>query len=124
MVTIKDIQTIAQGIYNELGSGFDECIYQKAIEVELRLAGIPYENQRIIPIFYKNHNIGESKADLIIDNSIVVEIKAISTSLSDKEESQLRKYMECTGLSTGLLVNFPQAGRKGCAVEPEFISVP
>lgn len=123
---IDTIKGMATDIYNDLGSGFDESIYQKALEVACRLDGLQYENQRIIPIYYRGHNIGESKADLIINtngNTLVVELKAIGTVLSAKEESQLRKYMSSTSIPNGLLMNFPQAGRKGCADEPEFIIV-
>ena len=120
---IKKCQKIAKDIFNDLGSGFEECIYQKAFEVALRLEKIPYENQRIVPIFYKNFNIGEAKPDLVISKDkekIVVELKATGSSLSPKEEVQLKKYLEMLNIKKGLLINFPQAGRKEIPEIPEF----
>lgn len=120
------LKGMAGSIYNELGSGFDECVYQKAFEVELRLAGLSYENQRILPIYYRGYNIGESKADLVVKDEqaiVIIELKAIGATLSVKEETQLRKYMESLHIEQGILVNFPQAGRKSNADVPEIIVI-
>jgi len=122
---INKCQDIARDIFNNLGSGFDECIYQRAFEVSLRLEGIRYENKRVIPVFYRDFNIGDGEADLIVYDGegqiVIMELKAIGAGLSPKEETQLRKYMELLEIKAGLLVNFPQAGRKGIPDEPEFI---
>lgn len=123
---IDKCQRIAKEIYNELGSGFDEPVYQKAFEVSLRLEGVKYENLKIIPIFYKGYNIGEGKLDLLVyagQEKLILELKAINTTLSPKEETQVKKYMDLLCLSTGLLINFPQAGRKGLSDTPEIIVV-
>lgn len=117
---------IASDIFKELGSGFEECIYQKAFEVSLRQRGIKYENQKVIPVVFQGFHIGESKLDLVVhdnDELLIIELKAIGSLLSAKEETQLRKYMECSGVNKGLLVNFPQAGRKGNSDEVEFIEL-
>jgi len=66
---LSKIKQLAQDVFKELGSGYSEEIYEKAMEVALRLEKIHYENQRILPIFYKNFNIGQSKPDLIIKNN-------------------------------------------------------
>lgn len=126
-ILVEKLKGFANSIYTSLGNGFEECIYQKAFEVDLRLFNLPYENQRIIPVYYRGFNVGESKADLVVcpadDDAVVVEIKAIQSSLSPKEEAQLKKYMESTGTKYGLLINFPQSGRKGCTGEVEFIVI-
>ncbi len=120
---IKKCQKIAKDIFNELGSGFPEIIYQKAFEVALRLEKIHYESQRIIPVFYKNFNIGEAISDLIINDGkgkFIIELKATSTKISPKEETQLKKYMETLNIKKGLLINFPQPDSKGVPENPEF----
>ena len=109
-----------------MGSGFDECIYQRAFEVALRLKGIHYENKKILPVYYKGFNVGDGELDLLVyedKDKVIIELKAIGAGLSPKEETQLRKYMELEGVESGLLINFPQAGRKGISDEPEFIAV-
>jgi GxxExxY protein len=124
---IELCKTISGEIFNELGSGFDECIYQKAFEVSLRLANIKYENQRVIPVFYRGFNIGDSKLDLVVYNDsevLIIELKAIASLLSPKEETQLKKYMELLKIPQGILVNFPQPGRKGGVDSPEFVELP
>ncbi len=119
----KKIKKIAKDIYNELGSGYQECVYQKAFEVGLRLQKIAYENQKIVPIYYKKYNVGEGKPDLIINDpkgKIIVELKAIGAKLSQKEETQLRKYMEVLNIKKGILINFPQPGTKEVPNEVEI----
>ncbi len=127
---IEKCQQIARDILNDLGSGFDESVYQKAFEVSLRLENIRYENQRVIPIFYRGFNIGDSRLDLIAyekEERLLIELKALSSSLSPKEETQLKKYMALLNMPTGLLINFSQAGRsksKETPLEPEIIQLP
>jgi len=122
---LNKIKQLAKDIFKALGSGYEECVYEKAMEVALRLEKIPYENQRILPIFYKNFNIGQSKPDLIINDvngkeQIVIELKATSTKLGPKEEVQLKKYLETLGMKKGMLINFPQTTKDGPGVEVEF----
>ncbi|MDD5331553.1 MAG: GxxExxY protein [Candidatus Nanoarchaeia archaeon] len=121
---INKIKEIAKDVFNELGSGHTECIYQKAMEVGLRLNKIPYENQRIVPIFYKKYNVGQGIPDLIInegkDGKMIIELKAVGTKLSNKEEVQLKKYMEVLGIKKGILINFPQPDSKQTPDEPEI----
>ena len=122
---IDKIKKLAQDVFKELGSGYEECVYEKAMEVALRLEKIHYENQRILPIFYKNFNIGQSKPDLIINDKagkeqIVIELKATSAKLGQKEEVQLKKYLETLKMKKGILINFPQTTKDGPGEEVEF----
>ena len=122
---IDKIKKIAKEVFKALGSGYEECVYEKAMEVGLRLEKIHYENQRILPIFYKNFNIGQSKPDIIINDEkgkeqIVIELKATSTKLGPKEEVQLKKYLEMLGMKKGILINFQQTTKDGPGKEPEF----
>jgi len=123
---IDKIKKMAKDIFNELGSGHPECVYQKAFEVALRLERIHYENQRTVPIFYKNHNVGEEIPDLIIDagkEKIVLELKSVGAKLTQKEEVQVRKYLEVLKINQGVLINFPQPNAKETPKEPEIVLV-
>jgi GxxExxY protein len=101
-----DIEVLAKQIYSQLGSGYSERVYHNAMEVLLRREGIQYESERIVPIPFEGHIIGNVRADIIINNEIVLEFKAIKT-LNDAAETQIRNYLHLTGLKTGYLVNFP-----------------
>ena len=126
MKAIDKCQQIADDIFQDLGSGFDESVYQRAFEVALRIESITYENQRTISIFYKGFYVGEGRIDIIptiAGEQIIVELKAVASEFSPKEVTQLKKYMELTHISRGLLINFPQADRKGNKDAPQFIVV-
>ena len=120
------LRMLTQDIYNKLGSGFDEVVYQKAFEVGLRLRGIPYEAQRIVPVFYENFYIGEGKPDLIVGyggEQIVIELKAVE-SVGHKEHAQIENYLRVLRIPTGLLINFPQPTKSKAAKDDvEFIIV-
>jgi len=125
---INKIRKIAEDVFSALGSGYSEEIYEKAMEVGLRLARIPYENQRNLPIFYKNFAVGVSRPDLIIKDvnggeKIVLELKATSSSVGMKEEVQLQKYLHTLKMKKGLLINFPQTNKDGPGVKIDFIEV-
>ncbi|HLD15387.1 MAG TPA: GxxExxY protein [Candidatus Nanoarchaeia archaeon] len=123
---IPKLKEIAKDIFNELGSGHEEAIYQKAFEVALRLEKIAYESQKIVPVFYKKYNVGIGRPDIIVNDSkgkILIELKAISSTLSLKEETQVRKYIEVLGIKDALLINFPQPSSKEVPNLPEFREV-
>ena len=101
------MEEIANKIYRSLGAGYSECVYHRAFEVSLRALGIPYETERIVPIVFEGHTIGNLRIDLIVDGKIIVELKAIAK-LNDAAKIQTRNYMKLTGLTRAFLVNFPQ----------------
>ena len=123
---IELLRALTQDIYDQLGSGFDEVVYQKAFEVGLRLRGIPYEAQRIVPVFYEGFYIGEGKPDLIVGDDagrIVIELKAVE-SIGHKERTQIENYLRVLNLSFGLLINFPQPTKSKAARDGiEFVEV-
>lgn len=123
---IEVLRALTQDIYDKLGSGFDEVVYQKAFEVGLRLRGVPYEAQRIVPVFYEGFYIGEGKPDLIVGNGadrVVIELKAVE-SVGHKERTQIENYLQVLKLSSGLLINFPQPTKSKAARDGvEFIEV-
>jgi GxxExxY protein len=92
-------------VYDELGSGFLESVYEKALMIELESIGLRADNQKILNISYKNHLVGEFKADIIVDDKIIIEIKAVNNLIS-QHEAQLINYLKATGIKVGLLVNF------------------
>lgn len=102
----------AQLVYKSLGTGHDEAVYQRALEVELRLAGYSCDLERVVPIMYRDHFVGHGRVDLLIHTvpQVVVEVKAQYSKLGPKEEAQVRKYLEGLDLRLGFLVNFPQPG--------------
>ena len=103
---MPDIESLAKRIYTQLGSGYSERVYHNCMEVLLRKEGIQYESERIIPIYFEGHVVGNLRGDIIINNTVVLEFKAVKT-LNDIMETQVRNYLRLTGLKTGYLVNFP-----------------
>src|SRR5215470_4187816 len=120
------LRALTQDIYDKLGSGFDEVVYQKAFEVGLRLRGVPYEAQRIVPVFYEGFYIGEGKPDLIVGDGVekvVIELKAVE-SVGHKERVQIENYLRVLSIPYGLLINFPQPTKSKAAKDDvEFIEV-
>ena len=109
------IKNIAKDIYKTLGSGHQEAVYDKAMQVGLRLAKIKYENQKVIELKYKDHSVGEVYPDLVVHlngGKIVVELKAVSGEMGAAEEQQLKNYMRTLKIKQGLLINFQQPGRR------------
>ena len=95
----------AIAVHRELGPGFLESIYEEALCVELEAMGIPYERQKAVPIYYRGKKIGEHRLDLLVDNAVVVELKAVKA-LEDIFFSTERSYMKACGKESGLLFNF------------------
>ncbi len=114
-VHLDKIKKIAQDVYKSLGSGFPEVVYDKAMQVGLRLVHIKYEPQRVVEIRYKDHHVGEDKPDLVVhfgNNKVLVELKAVAGELGAAEEQQLKNYMTILKIKLGLLINFQQPGKK------------
>jgi GxxExxY protein len=95
----------AMEVHRVLGSGFLEAVYQAALEKELSLRGIPFRHQVELPVKYKDEFVGIYKADLIVDEKIVVEIKSVSR-LNSAHDAQAIHYLSATGLELALLLNF------------------
>jgi GxxExxY protein len=95
----------AMEVHKILGSGFLEAVYQAALEKELTLRKIPFEQKVKLPVKYKDVVIGIYEADLVIDNKFVVEIKAISK-LNASHQAQAMHYLAATELRLALLLNF------------------
>ena len=101
-------------VYNTLGYGFLEKVYESAMMIEFRREGIPAVAQSSIKVLYKNELVGEYYADILIDDKVIVEIKATRT-LALEHEAQLLNYLKATNIEVGLLLNFgpkPKIKRK------------
>ena len=116
---MEEIRFMAQHIWESLGPGYSESVYHRAFEVAVRDAGVPYETERIIPVYYMGQNVGNVRADLIIDRDLVLELKSVSK-LNETYRIQIRNYLNLLGLTRGYLINFPD--RSG-NFEIEFITV-
>lgn len=100
-----DVESLAREIYSQLGPGFSERVYHNAMEVLLRKHNVQYESERIVPILFDGHTIGNLRADIIIDRNCVLEFKTIKC-LNDAAEYQARNYLRLTRLSIAYLINF------------------
>jgi GxxExxY protein len=108
------IRRIARDVYRVLGSGFSEGVYDRAMQVGLRLASIRYEGQKVVELKYKEYYVGEGYPDLVVRlgrEKLIVELKAVSGEMGASEEQQLRNYMKILKIKRGLLVNFQQPGK-------------
>jgi GxxExxY protein len=92
-------------VHSELGYGFLERVYQRALQVELSRRGFSAEIERRIQVKYKGVIVGDYDADLIVASSVVVEIK-VNAQYDKRDEAQLLNELKATGLKVGLLVNF------------------
>lgn len=115
-----EIEQIARDIWQSLGPGYSESVYHCAFEVGLRDRIIPYETERIVPVFYKGQNVGHVRPDLIIDRKIVLELKSVSR-LTEAYRIQIRNYLKLLELDEGYLINFPD---KNGTLEFERITRP
>ena len=101
----KEVIGAAFEVHNTLGSGFLEKVYQNALMVELKLRKIGAEAEKPITVHYRGEMVGNYIADIVVEDKIIVEIKAIKA-LSEIHEVQLVNYLTATGIEVGLLLNF------------------
>jgi len=92
-------------VYNELGYGFLEKVYQNAMYFELKSQGYKVEAQKQIKVYYKSQLVGDYFADLLIEDSIILELKA-GACLMDEHKAQLLNYLKATKVEIGFLLNF------------------
>lgn len=103
---VELLRGFAQEVYMSLGAGHLESIYHAAMAVELRLAGIPYESEQVMPVTHKGHYVGTVRADIIVNKECVLEFK-ISGKVEDAKQ-QARQYMKLQGIKYGFVVMFPK----------------
>ncbi len=95
----------AIAVHRDLGPGFLESVYEEALAVEFALQGTGFVRQKTVALYYKDHQIGEHRLDFLVEDLIVVELKAIRA-LEDIHFAIGRSYLKATGVQDGLLLNF------------------
>lgn len=95
----------AMEVHKRLGNGFQEVIYQRALEIEMKLTGIEFSREHEMPIFYRDEQIGTRRVDFLVGGLVSVELKAL-TKLEDVHLAQAINYLEAYNLEIGLLINF------------------
>lgn len=99
----------AYAVYNTLGAGFLESVYENAMLLELRSAGLVVESQVAMDVLYRGEKVGYFFADIVVDGILILELKAVE-SLSKAHEVQLVNYLTATNTDLGLLINFGADG--------------
>lgn len=95
----------AMNVHSALGNGFQEVIYQRALEIEMALEGLSFNREFEMPIFYREQHIGTRRVDFLVEGVISVELKA-RTQIEDVHFAQAINYLEAYNLEVGLLINF------------------
>ena len=95
----------AMKVHSTLGSGFQEVIYQRALDNELRRSGLSFQKEKDMPIFYNGIHIGTRRVDFFVEDCIMVELKAI-IQIEEVHITQIMNYCQVYGLPFGLLLNF------------------
>lgn len=114
----------AMKVHAALGNGFQEVIYQRALEIELKEMGVLFEREFNMPVFYKNQQIGERRVDFLVEEKISVELKAI-INLEPVHFAQARNYLEAYNLEIGLLINFGSISLQFKRLQnPKFVAYP
>jgi GxxExxY protein len=92
-------------VHRQLGPGFLESVYEEALCIELEERHIPFEREKEISVLYKNRHVGAQRVDLLVGQSLIVELKAVEA-LADIHKAQVISYLKATRLTLGLLINF------------------
>jgi len=118
--TTEQIIAAAIRVHRALGPGFLESVYEEALAVEFALSGIQFVRQYTVPLFYRDHQIGEHRLDFLVEGKIIVELKAVSE-LADIHFAIGRSYLKATNLEDGLILNFatiPLTIKRFCRERP------
>ncbi|MFH1093304.1 MAG: GxxExxY protein [Candidatus Omnitrophota bacterium] len=103
----------AYKVHSKLGPGFNERIYHNAFKITLKENGLSYQTEKSFDILFQKENIGKLRMDLVVEDKIVTEIKALSGKVPAVFELQVISYLKVSGYKVGLLINF---GNKSCQV--------
>jgi len=101
----------AMEVHSVLGNGFLEAVYEEALAHEMTLRAIPFERQRPLPVSYKGKELKEYICDFLVEEKVIVEIKAIKR-LTELEEAQIINYLNASGVKVGLIFNFGEKSLK------------
>ncbi len=98
----------AYNVYNKMGFGFLESVYEKCLLIELRKACLDVEPQKPITVYYDNETVGEFVADIIVNDTVILELKSVRQ-IINAHEVQLVNYLVATGKPVGLILNFGES---------------
>ncbi|MFA6597152.1 MAG: GxxExxY protein [Ignavibacteriaceae bacterium] len=101
----RKIIAAAMKVHSTLGNGFQEVIYQRALEIELPFENLTFKREMEMPIYYRNEKIGTRRVDFFVEDKIMVELKAL-IKLEDVHLAQAMNYLEAYKMEIGLLINF------------------
>jgi GxxExxY protein len=101
-------------VYRELGPGYNEKVYHNALKLLFDNEDLKYESKKEFDVFFSNKKVGSFRADLVVQDEVIVEIKSLSGNIPILFQHQLISYLKASGIRTGLLVNF---GNKSCQVK-------
>ncbi len=101
----KRIIGCAIEVHRHLGPGLLESIYESALCIELKLAGLAYERQKPVPVTYKGHALGDHRLDVLVEDTVILELKSVER-FDPVFEAQILSYLKMTGKPIGLLINF------------------
>ncbi|OGX90653.1 GxxExxY protein [Hymenobacter coccineus] len=104
----KEIIGGAMRVHSALGSGFPENIYHRSLSLEMTRAGLAFESEVHLPVFYLETQVGARRVDFLVDDCVLVEIKAL-TELNPLNHAQIINYLNAYRLEVGLLINFGEA---------------
>ena len=125
--TIELIINIANNVFMHIGKGFNECIYHKALLVDLYKTDYLIETEKIISILFKNVCVGYVKSDIVVEdneNMIIIELKALDREINYKEDIQINKYLKHINTykkKVGLIINFSQKNNNCLKVQTKII---
>lgn len=108
MVEESQVKNAAKLIVESIGAGMTERIYQNCIEAYLRKINTPFTSEQEIPVMFLNENMGNVRADLVVNGCLVVELKA-TNHVSANHTTQCRMYMKLLKINKGLIINFPKS---------------
>ena len=106
------VVAVTGDIYNSIGPGYNEVVYHRAFEVALRLRHLNYQSEVVTPIVYQGHVIGHGRVDIIVDNQLILELKAIANLNNTESVIQIKNYMKQHKIYNGVIINFGQCNTR------------
>jgi GxxExxY protein len=100
-------------VHGELGPGFTERIYHRALKIALEHSSLNYQTEKSFSVSYQGENVGKLRLDLVVEDKVILELKSLAGNIPGLFESQVLSYLKASGYKVGLLINF---GNKSCQV--------
>ena len=104
---MENIKSFARYIFKTLGAGFSERVYHNSLEVLFKKHSVDFVSEQQIPVMFEGQEVGKVRADIVIENKVVIELKR-GSSLRDKHTTQCFMYMKLLGINEGIIINFPE----------------